>query len=182
MIFLKKALQIAQLIRDYTSALSKQRGTGKRKSVEFDLMPKLQKTTANTTNNNQVSNPANNQMSNPVNNQMSNQMINGEVTAPKSSLAQHRQVHPMQTRLNPINHQQQILGQQQNHYSKNDAMQNALYIQKQQINQQFNAQQMNMQQQNGNNSSQFQPTHRRQRPLSILYKAPPVITTRAENV
>ncbi len=32
-----KALQIAQLIRDYTSVLANERGVGRRKSVEFDL-------------------------------------------------------------------------------------------------------------------------------------------------
>lgn len=32
-----KALQIAQLIRDYTSVLANEKGIGRRKSVEFDL-------------------------------------------------------------------------------------------------------------------------------------------------
>lgn len=103
---------------------------------------------------------------------------NGEImpAAPRPSLTQHRQVHPIQNKM--IN--QQLIEQ---NYSNDAQMQNSLYLQKQQqLAQHLNAQQQL--QQNGNNKSsqQFHPTHRRARPLSILYKPPPVITTQPENV
>lgn len=168
-LFVLKALQIAQLIRDYTSALAKQRGQGRRKSVEFDLSPKAKI--------NQAQNRINSNANQTIPTNQLNQNANETPQpVPRSSLIQQqRQVHPMQNKImNP-----QIL-EQQNYYSNGGGnsqmtMQNAFYLQKQQ------------QQKNGNISSQsstqqFHPTHRRSRPLSILYKASPVITTRPEHV
>lgn len=141
-------------------------------------MPKLQKTGA--------------QVNGHPNGAMNGNAVNGgggemaAPPAPRPTLAQHRQVHPMQAKLNPnaMNGQPMVDPQ---HYYSNGANEppNALYAQKQQqLALHLNAQSINqVPQQNGNNSSQqFHPTHKRSRPLSILYKPSPVITTQPENV
>lgn len=147
-------------------------------------MPKLQKTTVNGQPNGHPNGPINgNTMNGSAMN--GNAVNGGEMIAQpalRSALAQHRQVHPMQAKLNP----NAMNGQQidpQAYYSNGPP--NAIYNQKQQqLALHLNAQQINnVPQQNGNNSSQqFHPTHKRSRPLSILYKPSPVITTQPENV
>lgn len=81
----------------------------------------------------------------------------------------------------------QILEQQQQPiYYSNGAQSHptALYLESQK--QQQLSQHLQIQQQQNSNSSQpqqrFQPTHRRSRPLSILYKPLPVLTTEPEHV
>ncbi|RWS10167.1 unconventional myosin-X-like protein [Dinothrombium tinctorium] len=110
----QQALQIAQLIRNYTAELAKERGMGRRKSVEFDLAPKPPKN-------------------------------NPPVPPPRPSLQQRQQI------------MEQTM--YQNQFSSN----------------QFSAM---LQQQ----TNQFQATHRRSRPLSVLYKPPPIMMTEAEQV
>lgn len=135
-------------------------------------MPKLQKTT-------------NGQSNGHPNGPMNGNAVNGEMQpAPRPSLAAHRQVHPMQAKMAPMNGQPMDAQQYYSNYSNGPA--NALYAKQQQLALHLNAQQQianNVPQQNGNNSSQqFHPTHKRSRPLSILYKPSPVITTQPENV
>ncbi|KAK4336843.1 hypothetical protein RND71_044166 [Anisodus tanguticus] len=167
-----QALQIAQLIRDYTTALAKQRGQGRRKSVEFDLMPKVEKNQPNQSGQNE--------------NAISDKNSNMPVPPPRPSLVQ-RQIQSMQplNKINPMINQQSLI-EQQNFYSNNNQinaqMKNSFLIQKQQqLVQQISSQQ-NFLNNNSSQPQQFQPTHRRQRPLSILYKPPPIIMTEPEHV
>lgn len=143
-------------------------------------MPKVQKTTG-AVNGHQLNGHQNGSMNGNAVNGTGGEMMTQP--APRPTLAQHRQVHPMQAKLAPnaINGQQMLDVQ---HYSNGPP--NALYAKQQQLALHLNAQQINnnnVPQQNGNNSSQqFHPTHKRSRPLSILYKPSPVITTQPENV
>ena len=147
-------MQIAQLIRDYTTVIGKERGVGRRKSVEFDLATKPQK-------------------------------CNPPLPPPRPSLQQR----------------QQIIEQQSLYANHNQNQNNYTYTSHQQLHQQQqqhqNLLQMHLQAKGSNivhhndrpnhfphfhPNPQFQPTHRRSRPLSILYKPPPVIMTEAEQV
>lgn len=153
--FSLQALQIAQIIRDYTTVIAKERGVGRRKSVEFDLAPKSQK-------------------------------CNPPLPPPRPSLQQRQQIVEQQSLY--ANH-----NQNQNNYTTYTSHQQ---LQQQQQQQHQNLLQMHLQAQGSNivhqhhrpnhpqfhPNPQFQPTHRRSRPLSILYKPPPVIMTEAEQV
>lgn len=100
------------MIRDYTTALAKEKGLSRRKSVEFDLLPKIPKS--------QI-----------------------PIPPPRPSIQQRQQMIEQSLYQNQLH--QPILS---NH-----------------------------------GTNQFQPTHRRSRPLSILYKPPPpIILTEAEQV
>lgn len=134
---LKQAVQIAQLVRDYTSALAKQRGVGRRKSVEFDLLPKNSKESS-----------VDSTSSNP-----SNGSTNGTGSAPS----------PARPNLMAGNSTAAFY---QNGTQVQMHLQTALLSEAQLV-------------QAGGTT--FQPTHRRQRPLSILYRPPP-ITTEPERV
>ncbi|XP_053210352.1 myosin-I heavy chain-like isoform X2 [Panonychus citri] len=150
----QQALQIAQIIRDYTTVIAKERGVGRRKSVEFDLAPKSQK-------------------------------CNPPLPPPRPSLQQRQQIVEQQSLY--ANH-----NQNQNNYTTYTSHQQL----QQQQQQHQNLLQMHLQAQGSNivhqhhrpnhpqfhPNPQFQPTHRRSRPLSILYKPPPVIMTEAEQV
>ncbi|RWS31049.1 unconventional myosin-X-like protein [Leptotrombidium deliense] len=111
-----KALQIAHLIRNYTAELAKERGMGRRKSVEFDLMPKPVKSTP-------------------------------PVPPPRISLQQRHQI------------MEQTL--YQNQYYPNHGNQMSAMLRQ---------------------SNQFRASYRRSRPLSVLYKPPPIMMTEAQQV
>ncbi|XP_015788511.1 myosin-VIIa-like isoform X2 [Tetranychus urticae] len=155
----QQALQIAQLIRDYTSVIAKERGVGRRKSVEFDLAPKTQK-------------------------------CGPPLPPPRPSLQQRQQVIEQQSlyanhnQNNYIYSSHQLQQQQQHHQQQQQQQQQHQHQLQMQM--QMQVQGSNMIHQHNhhahNHPQQFQPTHRRSRPLSILYKPPPVIMTEAEQV
>ena len=116
--------------------MAKQRGVGRRKSVEFDILPK-----------NPKESPADSPTTGPV-----NVTTNGGGPAPPPP------------RPNLINGPAGVF--YQNGTQVQMHLQNALLSEAQLV-------------QTG--GAVFQPTHRRQRPLSILYRPPPV-TTEPERV
>lgn len=126
-----QAVQIARLIRDYTTVLAQERGVGRRKSVEFDLIPRIQRGGG------------------------------PPVPPPRPSLQQRQQM------------MEQSLYQNQNISSSSSPHR---------VHYNGSAQQNGNMMHVHNHSHSFQPTHRRSRPLSILYKPPPVIMTEAETI
>lgn len=106
------------MIRDYTTALARERGVGRRKSVEFDI-PKMPK-------------------------------MNPPMPPPRPSLQQR------QTMIEQSMYQNQAFSSSPNHQMSSS---HHLMI-----------------------DQRFQPTHRRSRPLSVLYKPPPIIMQEAERV
>ncbi|XP_074603106.1 unconventional myosin 81F isoform X3 [Brevipalpus obovatus] len=128
-----QAVQIARLIRDYTTVLAQERGVGRRKSVEFDLIPRIQRGGG------------------------------PPVPPPRPSLQQRQQM------------MEQSLYQNQNISSSSPHR----------VHYNGSAQQNgngNMMHAHNHSHQSFQPTHRRSRPLSILYKPPPVIMTEVETI
>lgn len=158
------AMQIATLIRDYTTILANARGVGRRKSVEFDLQ--------NTTTKSPLGPGAKGPLPLPPprpsisarqQNQIMSQDMYGNIYGNVyGGCRECPQQHPSQQ--HHPQPPQQTCGQQQQMY---------------QPLQTFSP---NQPQPHTQQAPPFQPTHRRQRPMSILYKPPPAIMSEPEHV
>ncbi|KAI1280289.1 Myosin-I heavy chain [Halotydeus destructor] len=147
-----QCLQVAQLIRDYTQVLARERGVGRRKSVEFDLSTKS--------------------VNGPVK--------QGKPVPPPRPSIQARQQHTMFVN---------AAGQPIAVADSSGQMLYSNHFQVQQQQCQPGAQMAAMsaaQQQaiysHSSSMANFQPTHRRSRPMSVLYKPPPPIVGQADQV
>lgn len=159
-----QAMSIASLIRSYTIVLAKERGMGRRKSVEFDLtdsrrqghMPPTPPPRPSLAQSRQITvQPSGDVYAN----QMCNQSVQQRITQIPGQM--QYAVHPG---CQPVYLQQQQQPQQQRQQSASQAIAN-------------NVTSMAIQTQ-----SAFQPTHRRQKPMSVMCKPPPVVTTDSEQV
>jgi len=164
------AMQIATLIRDYTTILANARGVGRRKSVEFDLQNTTAKSPLGPGGKGPLPlPPPRPSISARQQNQIMSQDMYGNIYGNVyGGCRECPQQHPSQQQHPQHQHQhypqppQQTCGQEQQMYQPLET---------------FAPTQGHSQQ-----APQFEPTHRRQRPMSILYKPPPAIMSEPEHV